>query len=83
MKIILIIIAAANLTACVHTKSADAQSVTNYSATTGPEKQITKDRYEELNRSVIEQRAKHFENEGLSPEDALATAQIEYLRSSP
>ncbi|MDX2455299.1 hypothetical protein [Desulfosarcina sp.] len=83
MKTMLIMIVAVNLTACVHTESGESQSTPNHSAATGLEKQNPKDRYQELNQPEIEQRAKHFENEGLSPEEALATAQIEYLRSTP
>ena len=83
MRIVLIMIVAANLTACVHTKSGESRSAANYSATTGPEKQIPKDRYKELNRPEIEQRARRFETEGLNPEEALAAAQVQYLRSTP
>jgi len=83
MKIVFLILSLVVLTSCVHTKLNDSRSGVNYSATTGPEKQIPSDPWKGLDRPEVEQRAKHYENEGHSPEEALALAQIEYLKSAP
>jgi hypothetical protein len=83
MKAVLLLLPLLALTSCVHTKPNDSRSGADYSATTGPEKQMPSDPWKGLDKPEVEQRAKHYENQGHSAEEALALAQIEYLKSAP
>ncbi|RKX35687.1 MAG: hypothetical protein DRP71_02775 [Verrucomicrobia bacterium] len=82
MKTAFLFLVIAGLSACANIKPVDSPSGGDYAATTGPQKQTPSNLRKNHDRPEIEQRAKSYENEGYSPEEARAMAEIEYLKTA-